>query len=103
MKKNNKKQITLQRFCNLIDSFISDRDLVSTNNIDIAKKIITKYKLKIPYEYKILFCKNCKNFIIPGKSSRIRIGRSNVKSIRITCKICNHTYRKIIQKVNLKS
>ncbi|HXT83542.1 MAG TPA: RNase P subunit [Verrucomicrobiae bacterium] len=103
MKKNNKKQITLQRFCNLIDSLISNQDLVSTNNIDIAKKIITKYKLKIPYEYKILFCKNCKNFIIPGKNSRIRIGRSNIKSIRITCKICNHTYRKIIQKVNLKS
>jgi ribonuclease P protein subunit RPR2 len=103
MKKNIKKQLALHRFCNLIDSVICDNDLASSNNIDVAKKIILKYKLKIPYDYKILFCKNCKNFIVPGKSSRIRTGRSNIKSIRITCKLCNHTYRKIIRKVNLKS
>jgi ribonuclease P protein subunit RPR2 len=63
----------------------------------MAKKIITKYRLKIPFEYKILFCKNCKRFIVPGKNSRIRLGRSRVKALRITCELCGHTYRKIIK------
>lgn len=97
MKKNNKKQIALQRASNLIDIALYSQDLFSVDHINTAKKIIAKYKIKIPFEYKILFCKNCKKFIIPGKNSRIRIGRSKIKALRITCKICGHTYRKIIK------
>jgi ribonuclease P protein subunit RPR2 len=97
MKKNNKKQIALQRVSNLIDTALSAQDLFPNDHINTAKKIIAKYKIKIPFEYKILFCKNCKKFIIPGKNSRIRIGRSKIKALRITCKICGHTYRKIIK------
>ena len=109
MKKKNKKQITLQRISNLIDTALYTQDLFSLIIILLsAKKIIAKYKLKIPFEYRILFCKNCKKFIIPGKNSRIRIGRSKIKALRITCKICGHTYRKIIKtksencKINIK-
>jgi ribonuclease P protein subunit RPR2 len=97
MKKNNKKQIALHRISNLIDTALYAQDLFSDDHIKSAKKIIAKYKLKIPFEYRILFCKNCKKFIIPGKNSRIRIGRSKIKALRITCKLCGHTYRKIIK------
>ena len=97
MKKYNKKQIALQRVINLIDNALSKSDLFINDHISTAKKIIFKYKIKLPFEYRILFCKNCKRFIIPGKSSRIRIGRSSIKAIRITCKICGYTYRKIIK------
>ncbi|MFQ5496960.1 MAG: RNase P subunit, partial [Nitrosopumilus sp.] len=27
---------------------------------------------------------------------RVRLGRASVKSIRISCNLCGHTYRKII-------
>lgn len=97
MKKYYKKQIALQRVINLIDVALFKPDLFVNDHISTAKKIIFKYKVKLPFEYQILFCKNCKRFIIPGKSSRIRIGRSSIKSIRITCKICGYTYRKIIK------
>ncbi len=97
MKKKIKKQIALQRVSNLINTALYTPDLFIDNHISIAKKIIAKYKLKIPFEYRILFCKNCKKFIIPGKNSRIRIGRSKIKALRINCKICGHTYRKIIK------
>jgi ribonuclease P protein subunit RPR2 len=104
MKKNSKKQIALQRVNNLIDTALYPQDLFLEDHINTAKKIIAKYKIKIPFEYKILFCKNCKKFIIPGKNSRIRIGRSRVKALRITCKLCGHTYRKIIKpKVGIKN
>ncbi len=62
----------------------------------LAKKISTRYRIPMPYEMKMNFCKKCKNFIVPGLTSRIRIGRSSTKSIRITCSYCDHTYRKII-------
>jgi ribonuclease P protein subunit RPR2 len=97
MKKYYKKQIALQRVINLIDTALFKPDLFVNDHISTAKKIIFKYKIKLPFQYKILFCKNCKRFIIPGKSSRIRVGRSSIKSLRITCKICGYTYRKIIK------
>ncbi len=98
MKKSATRQIALQRVRNLIDSALYSNDEFSQDHIKIARKIILKYKLKIPFEYKILFCKNCKEYIVPGRDSSIRIGRSNTKALRITCKLCGHTYRKIIDK-----
>ena len=100
MKKSTTKQIALQRVRNLIDSALYSKDEFSQDHIKIARKIISKYKLKIPFDYKILFCKNCKKYIIPGRDSSIRIGRSNTKALRITCKLCGHTYRKIIDNSN---
>ena len=100
MKKSVIKQIAMQRVKVLIDRALYSRDEFSDHHIVIAKKIILKYKLKIPFEYKLLFCKQCKKFIIPGRDSIIRTGRSNTKALRITCKLCGHTYRKIIEKPN---
>ena len=64
----------------------------------LAKRMSMKYRVRMPYELRMNFCKKCKKFIVPGLSARIRLGRSDVKSIRITCNYCNHTYRKIIKK-----
>lgn len=102
MKKKSLKQMALQRSIKLIDLAIHQEEY-SRYHIQTAKKIISKYKLKIPYEYKILFCKKCKQFMIPGKDSRVRIGRTNTKAIRITCNTCHHTYRKIIDTHNSNS
>jgi ribonuclease P protein subunit RPR2 len=62
----------------------------------LAKKIGTKYRIRLPYEVRMNFCKKCKMFIVPGLTSRVRIGRSSLKSIRITCSYCNHTYHKVV-------
>ena len=64
----------------------------------LAKRLCTKYRIRMPYELRMNFCKKCKKFIMPGVTARVRIGRSNIKAIRITCGFCNHTYRKIIKK-----
>lgn len=63
----------------------------------LAKRLSTKYRVRMPYELRMNYCKKCKKFIVPGFTARIRLGRSTVKSIRITCGFCNHTYRKIIK------
>ena len=97
--KYNKKLIALERMEILIKNAISNArndPILAQRQALIAKKISTRYRIAMPYEMKISFCKKCKSFIAPGINSKIRLGRSNVKSIRITCGYCSHTYRKII-------
>jgi ribonuclease P protein subunit RPR2 len=61
-----------------------------------AKKISMHYRVRMPYEIRQLYCKKCKQMIIPGRSSRVRIGRSNTRAVKITCLKCGHVYRKVL-------
>jgi len=93
-------KIAMERMQILIDNAImnarTDPEL-SQNQASIARRISTKYKIRMPYHLRMVFCKKCKSFIAPGINSRIRLGRTSVKSIRISCNLCGHTYRKIIR------
>jgi len=80
---------------NAITNSRTDPEL-SQRQASIARRISTKYKIRMPYHLRMVFCKKCKSFIAPGINSRIRLGRASVKSIRISCNLCGHTYRKII-------
>lgn len=64
----------------------------------LAKKIAMRYRIHNCYNIRQLYCKKCKTFIIPGFTSRIRIGRYRTPGIRITCLYCGHTYRKMLGK-----
>ena len=95
------RQIALERMEILIQNAMINSRInpsIAQRQATLAKKISTKYRIRMPYHLRMNFCKKCKKFIAPGVSSRIRLGRSSVKSIRITCGFCNHTYRKIISK-----
>ena len=97
--KQAKKKIALERIYILINNAISNArsnpDLAQ-RQASLARRISIHHRIKMPYELKINFCKRCKNFIAPGINSRIRLGRTNLKSIRITCNFCENTYRKVI-------
>ena len=89
----------MERMQILIDNAISNARVnpeLSQRQASIARRISTKYKIRMPYNLRMVFCKKCKSFIAPGINSRIRLGRASVKSIRISCNLCVHTYRKII-------
>jgi ribonuclease P protein subunit RPR2 len=75
---------------------VRDNEKIAYDQAILAKKIAMRYRLRLPYPIRQLYCKKCKYFIIPGRNARIRIGRSNTKALRITCLKCNHTYRKIL-------
>jgi ribonuclease P protein subunit RPR2 len=93
------RKIALERMQILIDNAISNARTnpeLSQRHAQLARRISTKYNIRMPYVLRIVFCKKCKSFIAPGINSKIRLGRASVKSIRITCKFCGHTYRKII-------
>ena len=89
----------MERMQILIDNAITNARTdpeLSQRQASIARRISTKYKIRMPYHLRMVFCKKCKSFITPGINSRIRLGRASVKSIRISCNLCGHTYRKII-------
>jgi len=93
------KKIAMERMEILIENAISNAKTnpkLSQRQASIARRISTRHKIRMPYNLRMVFCKKCKSFIAPGINSRIRLGRASVKSIRITCNLCGHTYRKII-------
>ena len=95
--KQSQKTIALERMEILMKNSIFNarsNPQLAERQAFLAKKISTKYRIPMPYEMKICFCKKCKSFIAPGITSKIRVGRSSLKSIRVTCWYCGHTYRK---------
>jgi ribonuclease P protein subunit RPR2 len=93
------KQIALERMQILIDNAIANAKTnpqLAQRQALLARKISMRLKVKMPYVLRMVFCKKCKSFIAPGINSKIRIGRSSIKSVRITCNFCGHTYHKII-------
>ena len=93
------RDIALERMQILIKNAISNArkdPQLSQRQALLACRVSTRHKIKMPYEIRMLFCKKCKSFIVPGINSKIRLGRTSVKSIRITCNLCGHVYRKLI-------
>ena len=95
------KDLIIERMQILIKNAVSyarSNPELAQRQATLAKRLCTKYRIRMPYELRMHFCKKCKKFIVPGFTARVRIGRSSLKSIRITCGFCNYTYRKIIKK-----
>ncbi|GBC73450.1 hypothetical protein HRbin04_00852 [archaeon HR04] len=82
---------------NVLDTAKYDHALAEKQAM-LIKRISMRYRIRLPYEVRQLFCKRCKRLIIPGVTSRVRIGRSSIRAIRITCLHCNHIYRKILDR-----
>jgi ribonuclease P protein subunit RPR2 len=62
----------------------------------LIKRISMRYRIRLPYEIRQLFCKRCKRLIIPGRTSMVRVGHSSIRAVRIRCLYCDHIYRKIL-------
>ena len=105
-KKDLTKAIGRERIQILIDNALSEskenKDNLAQCHAYLAKRIAMRLRLRLPYEIRQLYCKRCKTFIIPGKNARVRFGRSKLKSIRISCLNCGHTYHKVIEKQKQK-
>ena len=95
------EKILLERMQILIDNAMINAKKnpeLSQRQAFLARKISSRHKIRMPFALRMVFCKKCKSFIAPGINSRTRLGRSSVKSIRISCNLCGHTYRKMIPK-----
>ena len=91
--------IALERMRILVASAVSNARAdprLARRQALLARRIGTRHRVRMPYEMRIVFCKKCKSFMAPGIDSRVRIGRSLVRAVRVTCGFCGHTYRRVI-------
>ena len=99
MGKHQAKLVAQERILILIRSAfqeIGNDYKLANEQAQLAKKIAKRLRIKLPYAIRQLYCKKCKLFICPGFNCRVRIGRSKIKALRITCLLCNNVYRKLI-------
>ena len=91
------KQIAREHIDGLVESALREKDdRLAAKQAQQAKRIAMHQRIRLPYEVRQLYCKRCKSFIVPGRSSRVRIGRAKTRAVRITCLKCGHTYHKIL-------
>jgi ribonuclease P protein subunit RPR2 len=91
------KEIAREHIDILIENALKeqDEDLAAKQALQ-AKKIAMRFRVRLPYDARQLYCKKCKSFIVPGRSARVRIGRARTRAVRITCLRCGHPYRRIL-------
>ena len=63
----------------------------SNRYVDMARKIATRYNLKMPYYWRGRFCSNCYHFLKPGHNCRVRLSGS---SVNLYCLECGEVMRK---------
>lgn len=91
------KEIAKRRIEILVKIALQEKDeTLAERQAQLAKKIAMRFRVRLPYRARQLFCKKCKAFIVPGRGSRIRVGRTKTKAVRITCLRCGHTKRKVL-------
>ena len=103
--KKAKKEISKRIAKNRIDillknadrTFLKDKQLAQ-RYVNIVRKLSRKYRVKIPYEYKLRICNHCKSFLWPGINCRVRLRKDNNLKITVSCFECNKQMRLIYPK-----
>jgi len=70
-------------------------DVVRANRyIEHILKLSRKYNIRLPREMKMYICKKCHSFLIPGKTSQVRLKKGKIV---IKCLKCG-SYKRYIYK-----
>ncbi len=89
----------MQRIFILMDTALktAGKDLpLAREQADTARRISLRFRVRMPYQIRQLFCRGCKKLIVPGLNARVRLVSRNPRGIRITCMDCGRVYRKVI-------
>jgi len=96
-RKTEAKELARERIEILVASALHEKDeVLAGRQAILAKKIAMRHRVRLPYSIRQLFCKKCKAFIVPGRTARVRVGRSSARAVRVTCSRCGHTYRRVL-------
>lgn len=87
------KKIARERIARLFelarDQFAEHPEF-SDRYVAIARKIAMRQRVRIDRELRRQFCRRCSSFLVPGKTSRVRVHDGNVV---VTCLICKSRRR----------
>ncbi|MBI5880993.1 ribonuclease P [archaeon] len=64
----------------------SKQPALATRYISMARKIAMKFKIRLPSEYKRLFCPHCYAFLTPSKNLRVRVHEHRLIYYCLECK-----------------
>lgn len=88
------RKIALERIYRLFElasTMFSKEPALADRYVALARKIQTRFKVRMPRELKGRFCKKCGAFWAPGKTVRIRTREGKVVYFCLRCK----SYRRI--------
>lgn len=63
---------------------------LSDRYVAIARKIAMRQRVRIDKEHRWQFCRVCSSFLVPGKTSRVRVHDGRVV---VTCLVCRQRRR----------
>ena len=92
----NIKQIAYERIYmlfTLAKQIARERPDLADRYVDIARRIAMKARVHLPKEFRLLVCRRCKRFILPGVSSRVRVQPRREPHVTITCLHCGNHMR----------
>ncbi len=101
-KKNLEKNIAHERIEILINrakNYVYSDYKLARRYISLAKRIAERYRIKIPKEHKLVFCKNC---LYPYRSDKFRV-RVKKSRVVVTCLNCGEEKRVPIRPVKTKT
>ncbi len=87
------KKIARERIARLFDlagTAFAECPQLSDRYIAIARKIAMRQRVRIEREYRRQFCRQCSSFLVPGRTSRVRVRDSRVV---VTCLSCGKRRR----------
>ncbi|MBI4145113.1 ribonuclease P [Candidatus Woesearchaeota archaeon] len=87
--KNVHRRIALERIDRLFElaqAIFSREPALADRYVAIARKIQTRFKVRMPRELKGRFCKKCGAYWAPGKTVRIRTREGKVVYFCLRCK-----------------
>jgi len=61
--------------------------------VDLARRVGMRYKVRIPSEFRMMVCRHCKGFILPGRNCTVRIRPEREPHVVITCLRCGGRMR----------
>ncbi|MDI6718456.1 MAG: ribonuclease P [Methanomicrobiales archaeon] len=80
----------IERLFQQAAAFFPENPLWSDRCVALARSIAMKHRVRIPRPLKRQFCRRCSAFLVPGRTSRVRVHRGRVV---ITCLRCRSRRR----------
>ena len=90
------KDLASQRIDELMRLAIqtAPKDLDLANRyVEMATKLATRHRVRLPTTWKRLVCRKCKSLLIPGRTSRVRMRQNRSPHTTVTCLRCGTTKR----------
>lgn len=90
------RQAALERIGSLCEAAARNaraRPALARAQADLARRISMRKRVRMPHAARSMRCRRCKSLSVPGSTARVRVGRSGIRAVRITCAACGTTRR----------